>query len=75
MGLYINSGKHPDILKNPVTVVEVNQSYFKQDSLADMLEEQQKTNDLLQQSYIDLKDSVENTPPFRHHGGNMSNRK
>ncbi len=59
MGLYINSGKHPDILKNPATVVEVNQTYFKQDILADMLEAQQKTNDLLQQSYIDLKDSVE----------------
>lgn len=59
MGLYINSGKHPDILKNPATVVEVNQTYFKQDTLTDMLEEQQKTNDLLQQSYINLKDAVE----------------
>ena len=59
MGLYINSGKHPDILKNPVRVVETNQAYFKQDTLTDMLEVQQKTNELLQQSYIDLKEVVE----------------
>ncbi|MDX1807817.1 MAG: hypothetical protein R3267_12390 [Paenisporosarcina sp.] len=59
MGLYINSGKHPDILKNLKTVVEVNQASFRQDTLTDLLEEQQKTNELLQQSYIDLKDVVE----------------
>jgi len=44
---------------NPASVVEVNQTYFKQDTITDMLEAQQKTNDLLQQSYIDLKESVE----------------
>ncbi|WP_017381646.1 hypothetical protein [Paenisporosarcina sp. TG-14] len=59
MGLYINTGKHPDILKNNGHIVDQNQSFFKRDHLSELLMEQQKTNETLNQSFSELKDLFE----------------
>lgn len=59
MGLFINTDKHPDILKNNGHIVEQNQSFFKRDHLSELLKEQQKTNEMLNQSFSELKDLFE----------------
>lgn len=60
MGLFINSDKHPDVYKNQGQIQEPNQSFFKQNHLTDLLEEQQKTSEKLHQSFSELKDLLEN---------------
>jgi len=59
MGLFINTDKHPDILKNNGHIVDLNQSFFKRDHLSELLKEQQKTNETLNQSFSELKDLFE----------------
>ena len=55
MGLFINSDKHPDVFKNNGQIIDSNQTFFRKDHTADLIEEQQKANETLQKSLIELK--------------------
>lgn len=57
MGLFINSEKHPDVYKNNGQINDSNQGFFRKNQMSDMIDEQQKTNETLQQSLNELKSS------------------
>ena len=58
--LFINNEKHPDVYTNNNKVVAPNQGVFKSDFLSELVEKQQKANDLLQQSLRKLEKSFDN---------------
>ncbi|SHG01869.1 hypothetical protein [Ornithinibacillus halophilus] len=47
MGLFINSGLHPDVYQNNSDIEEPNQDYFQTDYFKDLLAEQKKLNETL----------------------------
>ena len=55
MGLFINSEKHPDVFKNNGQIIDSNQGFSRKNHMADLIEEQQKTNETLRQSLSELK--------------------
>lgn len=55
MGLFINKSQHPDVFKNNGQIIDSNQVFFRKNHMADLIEEQQKTNETLQQSLSELK--------------------
>ncbi|MEK3889519.1 hypothetical protein [Bacillus sp. FSL K6-3431] len=55
MGLFINNGDHPDVFKNNGDIIEPNQEVAKVDYYSEMVKEQKKANETLQQSFHDLK--------------------
>jgi len=59
MGLYINSDKHPDVFINKGQIIETNQRVFIGNHLSELLDEQQKANETLQQSFDQLKGLME----------------
>lgn len=59
MGLFINNEKHPDVYKNNDQIQGSNQPFFRSDSQAELLEEQQRMNEELQRAFNNLKDTVE----------------
>jgi len=56
MGLFINNDKHPDVYRNNEQIVDTNQLIFKKDHVSELIEEQQKANETLQQSFDEMKD-------------------
>lgn len=59
MGLFINTQQHPNILRNDGQMVEHHQPSYKISHLAELLTEQQKMNETLQQSFQELKELFE----------------
>ncbi len=55
MGLFINSKKHPNVYKNTKAINEPNQFTLKKDYLKEILEEQQRVNSSLRESYNEIK--------------------
>ena len=55
MGLYMNKSDHPDIFKNKKDVSTSNQEYVCRNFLNDLLNEQQKTNHVLNETINELK--------------------
>lgn len=57
MGLFINHNRHPDVYKNHLDIKEPNQGVYKQDYLSEIIEEQQRENDLLRDSFHEMENS------------------
>jgi hypothetical protein len=55
MGLFVNKSQHPDVFINNGQINDSNQVFFRKNHMADLIEEQQKTNETLQQSLSELK--------------------
>ena len=55
MGLYVNKSDHPDVYKNKKDVSTSNQEYVRRNFLNDLLNEQQKTNHVLNETINELK--------------------
>ena len=55
MGLYVNKSDHPDVYKNKRDVSTSNQEYVRRNFLNDLLNEQQKTNHVLNETINELK--------------------
>ncbi|EKN65687.1 hypothetical protein BABA_18881 [Neobacillus bataviensis LMG 21833] len=54
MGLYINKRNHPEVYKNEQNLNESNQSFSRQDFLAELISDQQKANNALNQALAEL---------------------
>ncbi|WML39405.1 hypothetical protein RCG19_19830 [Neobacillus sp. OS1-2] len=54
MGLYINRRNHPEVYKNGQELYEPNQQVSRQDFLAELINDQQKANDALNQALAEL---------------------
>lgn len=59
MGLFINKGKHPDVFKNKDEIKEPNQDFSKTDYLSELVAEQKKASDSLNDSFHELKTLLE----------------
>jgi hypothetical protein len=55
MGLFINSGAHPDVFKNNEKIPESNQELARKDYLTELINEQQMANFSLRKSIDELK--------------------
>ena len=80
MGLFINSDKHPDVFKNNGQIIDSNQTFFRKDHTADLIEEQQKANETLQKSLSELKNlyhkqANRQTRQFKHLNNGISEQK
>src|SRR5690625_429013 len=54
MGLYINSEQHHNMYKSKENIHGPNQATFRREHLSELLKEQQKTNESLRKSMINL---------------------
>lgn len=59
MGLFINNDKHPDVYKNHEQITEKNQLIFKKDHVSELLEQQYLANEVLQQSFNEMKEQLD----------------
>ncbi|MBO1005111.1 hypothetical protein [Pseudogracilibacillus auburnensis] len=50
MGLFINKGKHPDVFKNTEDIKDANQAFYERDYFSDLVNEQKKAYETLEQS-------------------------
>ena len=55
MGLYVNKSDHPDVYTNKKNVSTSNKEYVRRNFLNDLLNEQQKTNHVLNETINELK--------------------
>lgn len=59
MGLFINNDKHPDVYMNRDEITERNQMIFKKDHVSEILEKQYVANEVLQQSFNEMKEQLD----------------
>ncbi|WP_088067337.1 hypothetical protein [Gottfriedia luciferensis] len=59
MGLFINKNEHPDVFKNNEKIQVSNQGFVRHNYLAELIQEQQKTNLNLEKSISELKPQYE----------------
>ena len=75
MALFINDEQHPDVFKSNEIIYAPNQRLFQRDYLSELMEEQQKANDLLQYSLRKLENSfVQQEQALTHQSKKIGNQ-
>ena len=75
MALFINDEQHPDVFKSSEIIFAPNQGLFQRDYLSELMEEQQKANDLLRHSLRKLENSfVQQEQALTHQSKKIGNQ-
>ena len=68
----MNKSDHPDVYKNKKDISTSNQVYVRRNFLNDLLNEQQKTNHVLNETISELKSQYKQHKKHRIQNGNLS---